>query len=242
MRAELSVLRQCLHPQHGAAIVQARETWGSQPWTTAEYIRRSNAGLGPMADLDGFCYGDEDEVVVNSTAPRLQWVELMAQNPTKVIINKDLHLVQSLLGRSIYTLPLEWWYAVFDQQDIYFMCTEELRDLSGAPLNALGSFLGLPSSFNFSIAVGEGAFNVAGHKGYDKEISWDEIEREEVAAHNKQSITTSGGGGGDGSEDNQQDASSSPIPLSPEFRQELEDFLRPYNERLYALTGKRCNW
>jgi hypothetical protein len=235
MRAELTVLRQCLDPQHGAAIVQARETWGSQPWATAEYTRRSNEGLGPMADLDGFCYGDE---VVNSTSPRLQWVDLMAQNPTKIIINKDLHLVQSLLGRSIYTLPLEWWYAVFDKQDIYFMCTEELRDLSGAPLNALGSFLGLPT-FNFSVAVGEGAFNVAGHKGYDKEVSWDEIEREKESRNKK----TSGGGGG--GEDNEQDgepSSSQIIPLSAEFRQELEDFLRPYNERLNALTGKRCNW
>lgn len=236
IRAELNVLRQCLDPEHGAAIVQARETWGSQRWAAPEYIRRSEEGLGPMADLDGFCYGDD----VNSTVPRLQWAELMARNPKKVMIDKDLHLVQSLLGRSIYTLPLEWWYAVFDKKDIYFMCTEELRDLSGTPLNSLGSFLGLPT-FNFSIVVGEGAFNVAGHKGYDKEVSWDEIDREE-AAHNKESTITGGDSVGEDNQQQHDEESSSQIPLSAEFRQELEDFLRPYNERLYALTGKRCNW
>jgi hypothetical protein len=32
------------------------------------------------------------------------------------------------------------------------------------------------------------------------------------------------------------------IPLSDQVRQELEDFVRPYNERLFNLVGRRCNW
>ena len=32
------------------------------------------------------------------------------------------------------------------------------------------------------------------------------------------------------------------IPLSEEVRQEYLDFVRPYNERLFTLIGKRCDW
>lgn len=106
----------------------------------------------------------------------------------------------------------------FERDDIYFVCTEELQDLSGAPLDSVAQFLGLPA-FNFSETVSRGAFNVGGHTGYEKETSWDEIV-----------------------EESDNDAPEKTIPLSDEFLQELNDFIRPYNERLFELTGKRCNW
>ena len=220
MRAELQTLRECLSaPNDGAAVRGARETWGSQSWAQAEYQRREEQGLPPMVDSDGFCYGEK----VSETVLRKQWTELVAKHPEKVIMKKNLHLQQSFIGRSLYALPLEWWYTVFDSSDIYFICTEEMRDMSGEPLNQLGQFLGL-SSFNFSDAVGKGAYNVGGHRGYDKEVPWEAIEEE------KESNSTTSL------------AKSNEIPLSDEFRRELEDFLRPYNERLFELVGRRCDW
>lgn len=91
------------------------------------------------------------------------------------------------------------------------MCTEELSDLSGEPMNELGLFLGLPSH-NFSTAVREGPYNVGGHRGYDKEISWDEVD---INKHGN---------------------------LSADLKRELVEFIGPYNERLFNLTGRRCSW
>jgi len=120
-------------------------------------------------------------------------------------------LKQALIGRSLYALPLEWWYALFPERDLYFVCTEELSVLSGLPMNELGLFLGLPSH-NFSTAVSDGPYNVGGHRGYDKEISWEDVNI------NKQGN------------------------LSVALKQELMDFLQPYNERLFNLVGRRCAW
>lgn len=219
MRAELQTLRECLAAPDGAAVLGARETWGSQPWAEKEYKRREELGLPPMVDLDLFCYGDK----VSKKVPRKQWIELMERYPEKIIERQNLHLKQSFIGRSLYALPLEWWYAVFKSSDIYFVCTEELQDMSGEPLNRLGQFLGL-SSYNFSDAVSQGAYNVGGHRGYNEETSWTDIEEE------KGSNTTTSL------------AESKEIPLSDEFREELEDFIRPYNERLFELVGRRCDW
>jgi hypothetical protein len=218
MKAELSVLRECLAPD-GSAVLGAREKWGSKGWAQVEYDRRERLGLEPLVDLDGFCYGK----LVNSKVIRRQWADLMEQYPEKVIESKNVHLQQSMIGRGLYALPLEWWYAVFRRDDIFFVCTEDLSDLSGEPLNELGGFLGLPP-FNFSDTIRKGAYNVGGHRGYDKEISWTEIERER-----------------ENSDESGSDEKAN-IPLSAEFRKELSDFIGPYNERLFALIGRRCDW
>jgi len=220
MKAELKALRECLSVPMGSSVFGASEKFGSQPIFEKEYKRRQKQGLPPLVDLDGFCYGGK----VDDKVPRKQWIELMEKYPEKVIgDDKLLHLKQSFIGRGLYTLPLEWWYAVYNPSDIYFVCTEELRDMSGEPLNRLGQFLGL-SSYNFSNSVSKGAYNVGGHRGYDKEISWDAIETEKES-----NATTSL-------------AKSRDIPLSDEFREELEAFIMPYNERLFELVGRRCDW
>lgn len=213
IKAELKVLRECFSPD-GPGIVGAQKTFGDTAWARPEFERRANEDEPPLVDLDGFCYGEK----VNSTVLRKQWSELQSKHPEKVIIDSNLHLVQSFIGRSLYTFPLEWWYALYPRQEIYFICTEELSDLSGAPLNELGQFLGLPS-YNFSEIVTKGAYNVGGHRGYDKEISWEMI-----------------------SEESEKDALNKVIPLSNETMDELRQFVKPYNERLFKLTGRRCKW
>jgi hypothetical protein len=105
-----------------------------------------------------------------------------------------------------------------------------LSDLSGEPLDNLGQFLGLPSH-NFSEIVQGGAFNVGGHRGYDKKTSWKEIESEAEAQTNVTVTETN------------VTVSQREIPLSAEVRLELSEFLQPYNERLFLeLTGRRCDW
>lgn len=211
MRAELAVLRQCFQPG-SKAEQETRQRWGTMSeWIENEYERRERENLPSLIDLDGFCYGG----TVNSTVLRRQWTHLVAEQPEKIIRDRNTHLTQALIGRSLYLFPLEWWYAAFDPSHLYFVCTEELQDLTGESMSLIGEFLGLPRFDNFSTVVQAGAYNVGGHKGYDTEVTLKELQEEHK---------------------------SSEIPLSAEFRKELEDFIRPYNERLFRLTGRRCDW
>ena len=216
IRAELMVLRKCLTAPNGSAIVNARKRYGPTIWGQKIYAAREKQGLPPLVDLDRFCYGER----VSRTVLRPQWKDLMQQYPQKVIIDINTHLLQSHVGRSLYALSLEWWYAHFDANDIFFMCTENMKDLSGASMEPLRQWLGLPI-FNFSNTLKQGAYNVGGHLGYDKQEPWDSFSQ-----------PNSSGGLSPGKV----------IPLSDEFRQELETFVRPYNERLFKLVGKRCQW
>lgn len=220
LRAELEVLKECFAPG-GPGQVESEKIYGSKSWAKAEYKRRQENGLPPLIDLDETCYGDR----VSETVPRKQWAHLLEANPEKFVELPHFYLTQALLGRSLYVFPLEWWYLTFPKEDIYFICTEEMRDLSGEPINELTQFLGLPS-YDFSSVVGEGMYNVGGHKGYDKEVAWDEVEKEEEEESTGDDHSSNG----------------TEIPLSDEFRQELEDFIRPFNERLFELIGRRCNW
>lgn len=210
MKAELEVLRECFEPGSQAEKDTSRK-WSGVSWIGTEYKRRKNEGIPPLLDLDGFCYGGS----VNKTVLRKQWTHLVAEQPEKVMLNRNTHLTQSLIGRSLYLFPLEWWYTAFPAEHIYFVCTEELQDFTGESMNSVGEFLGLPRYENFSTVVQGGAYNVGGHRGYDYEVSWKDVKDE-----------------------HRQDD----IPLSKEFRGELEEFIRPYNERLFSLTGRRCDW
>jgi len=116
-----------------------------------------------------------------------------------------------LIGRSLYVLPLEWWYAFFPRDDIYFVCTEELSDFSGESMTDVGMFLGLPR-YNFSETVRQGPYNVGGHRGYDEKMPWGSVD-----------VSKKG-------------------HLPDDLKRELLDFIRPYNERLFELIGKRCDW
>jgi hypothetical protein len=213
-RAELFVLRDCLSSD-GTGVRKAKDRYSSLNWAAAEYRRREKGGLPPLVDLESFCYGDWVDKVV----PRKQWKDLIENNPDKVIYRKNVHLTQSFIGRSLYVLPLEWWYALYSEKEIIFICTEAMSDFSGTPMNKLAEFLGLPPH-NFSTIVSKGAYNVGGHRGYDKEISWDEIKDElNVTERPKYEVT-----------------------LSEDFLREVKAFIEPYNERLFKLIGHRCEW
>jgi len=222
LTAELQVLKKCLAPD-GIGIKNAKKLYGRGAFQQ-EYQRRESQGLPPMADIDGQCYGSRVQ-----GAPRKQWVELARAQPHKFLNVPNLHLSQAMIGRSLYVYPLEWWYALFPKQDLYFLCTEEMRDVSGEPVNKLGRFLGLPS-YNFSSIISEGMYNVGGHKGYDKVTSWEEVAKEHGDENETLTI------------DQYQEEIKEDVPLSEEFRKEILEFFKPHNERLFELVGRRCSW
>lgn len=211
IRAELENLRDCLAPG-GRAETETQKLYGKFEWAQLEMSRRKNHSLPPIVDLIGLCYG----AAINKTVIRAQWAGMVARHPEKVLTSSNVHLKEALIGRSLYVLPLEWWYAEFPEEDLYFMCTEELSDLSGEPVNQVAQFLGLPR-YNFSDIVRGGSYNVGGHKGYDEETSWEEVHEIVSTVSAKDS-------------------------LPEDLRQELLEFFEPFNERLFNLTGHRCNW
>ena len=211
--AELAWLKKCLDPATGSAVVQARKKWYSKfTWVRTEMDRREKLNLPPMADLDGYCYGDR----VSKEVLRQQWASLQTDNKDKVILDHNSHLIQSIIGRSLYVLPLEWWFARFDKEDIHFVCTEELSDVSGKGVSRVADFLGLPG-FNFSQVVQKGAYNVGGHQGYDNEVAWDIVANE---THHASVLK--------------------PIPLSEDLLRQVQSFVQPFNERLFQMVGKQC--
>lgn len=124
-----------------------------------------------------------------------------------------MHLVQSIVGRSLYVLPLDFWYALYPRDSLYMFCNEDLLNKPAESVSELSDFLGLPP-FDFSSTVREGMFNVGGNTGYDTLTDWNDTDFSD----------------------------SNDIPISLSLRQRYLDFVKPYNERLFALSGRRCNW
>ena len=225
--------------------------------------------LPPLIDLDGICYGKS----VSKTVYREQWTEMQTNNPKKVLLNKNVHLTQALIGRSLYVFPLEWWYLNFrpDPEDagtkdsITFVCTEDLKKAD--TLNHLTSVLGLPKYDGFDDILAEGAYNVGGHRGYDTATSWEDLEVEHEDDDNDSNNNNDNVEGGSdnnaskGGDAGSLSATAAPatiegttnqttmivpmtngIPLPEDLYRELEEFINPINERLFALTGNRCDW
>mmetsp|Transcript_6873 Transcript_6873/g.7750 ORF Transcript_6873/g.7750 Transcript_6873/m.7750 type:complete len:114 (+) Transcript_6873:231-572(+) len=113
-------------------------------------------------------------------------------------------------------------------------------------MDQLAVQLGLPKYDGFTQVLEEGAYNVGGHRGYDTATSWEDIQSGTTTTTTPNITTTTtttnnnddedNGGGAVGEQQQQQ------IPLPEELYQELKEFITPLNERLFALTGKRCNW
>lgn len=224
LKAELKVLRECFAPG-GRGEIKAKERFGKMSWAIEEFQRRKEKNLPPLIDLDDHCYGGK----VNHLVPRQQWADLIEANPEKIINLPNLHLVQSFVGRSLYAFPLEWWYIAYPADDIYLVCNEDMRDNAADMLGHLSSWLGLPE-FDFSDVVSEGMYNVGGHRGYDEATSWEEVTGKDAEAHQEED------------EHDLLEEREKNIPISDELRQELLEFVKPFNERLFELTGQRCNW
>ena len=250
VRSELSQLKKCLF-EWGA--LRTYEKWRTDFVYKEELKIRfqneynqstySNGSHPPLIDLDGVCYGKS----VNKTVYRVQWTDMQMKQPNKVIINRNLHLTQALIGRSLYAFPLDWWYLNFNnsETDITFLCTEDLKNPE--TMNELASRLGLPSYDGFDDVIGEGAYNVGGHRGYDKATTWDELwleqnqQNQTVEALKMDPLSkTTGTRSSSGVVSSARMTSG--IPLPEDLYKELKDFVDPLNERLFALTGKRCDW
>lgn len=253
VRAELKQLRGCLYdwgPERTYTLWN-RDTTYKQALTDrngkgnpATTETNSTILSPPLIDLDGVCYGKE----VNKTVYREQWSEMQTLNPKKVLLKNNLHLTQSMIGRSLYVFPLDWWYLNFrpDPDDpttansITFVCTEDLNNVD--TLNDLSEKLGLPKHDGFDEILGKGAYNVGGHRGYDTATSWEEIELEKT----KNGTNYTNNDGTNGKLNSIASSSNIPmtngIPLPEDLYLELKEFIDPINERLFALTGNRCKW
>jgi len=210
VKAELKLLKECLVPG-GDGETKTREVYASKDWATPEFERREAEGLPGLISLDAACYGD----IISDQVPRRQWQDLVDSNPNKVINLPNLHVVQSIVGRSLYTFPLEWWHALYAKEDLHIVCNEDLKYRATETMSDVSDFLGLPS-FDFTDVTKAGMFNTGDNTGYNTATKW------QSDAKPAQSMAN--------------------IPISDELRKEYMDFVRPYNERLFELTGKRCDW
>ena len=205
--AELKLLKECLAPGAVGERV-ARMVYGTKDWAAPVFEDREAKGLPGIVALDESCYGKR----VSAIVPRRQWQDLVEDQPDKEIDVKNLHLVQSLVGRSIYVFPLDWWYALYPRKDLHVVCSEDLRYRASETMANVSDFLGLPF-FDFTNITSAGVYNSGTHTGYDKVTEWDKTLYV-----------------------------PDDIPISDELRKEYMDLVNPYNERLFQLTGQRCDW
>jgi hypothetical protein len=214
IQAELKLLKKCLKKggdaESGAKHLYGHKAWAKRLFTERmEHDNKTMHTKPPLMTLDESCYGG----TVSSTVPRIQWKKLVELHPKKMINVQNLHLVQSMVGRSLYSLPLEWWYELYPKKDLFLVCNEDLKFQPSETMSEVSEFLGLPK-FNFENVVDQGLYNVGGHEGYDKVTDWKSVAN---------SID-------DG------------IPISDEVRKKYLAFVKPYNERLFQMTGTSCNW
>mmetsp|Transcript_21935 Transcript_21935/g.24965 ORF Transcript_21935/g.24965 Transcript_21935/m.24965 type:complete len:619 (+) Transcript_21935:174-2030(+) len=209
VKAELELLKECLKPG-GDGEMGAKKLYGTKRWAKPLFASRDNEKGVPLVTLDESCYGEP----ISSDVPRKQWKELVEKYPEKWINVPNLHLVQSIVGRSLYTLPLEWWYALYPKEDLYLVCNEDLKYRPSQTMSEVSDFLGLPT-FDFSDVVSEGMYNVGENTGYDTASEWDKTDKK---THFDE------------------------IPISAKLREEYLSFVKPYSERLFEIAGKRCDW
>ena len=238
--AELGVLKECL------AYGGKGEEWTNKRFGTKvekffyETIQRRNINrtnsstttttAPPLIFLDGACYKEQKSTAV----PREQWRELAAEHPDKTLALPNLQLVQSIIGRGIYSFPLAWWYEVFshvaasnEEERIHVVCTEDMASTPEVAMDDVTKFLGLPE-FDFTSVTSVGRYNVGGHRGYDT-ITRDEDNDEVTIPEDQLQV-------------NQEPSVSDLLAISDALRNELLHFYKPYNERLFRMIGKRCPW
>ena len=234
IEAEMILLKECLK-KGGQAEQDTKELYSTKKWAQSLFQERKREQTSsdesdrqskdetstvksdlppPLISLDESCYGG----IKSSSVPRRQWEKLVELYPEKIINVDNLHVVQLMLGRSLYSLPLEWWYAMYPKKDLYIVCNEDLKNHPSETMSRVSEFLGLPT-FNFDPVVSKGLYNVGENRGYDKVTTWKE---------GNDTIHRSSSGDG--------------VQISDELREKYLAFVKPYNERLFEMTGIRCNW
>ena len=256
--AELKMLIECL--EYGGRGEQwTNKRFGTKPdQFFYEVIQRRNINKHdttldspPLVNLDEACY----MATRSQYVPRAQWTDLAKLHPNKILALPNLQLVQSLVGRGIYSHPLEWWYEVFSHSDanmedrIHVVCTEDMANTPETTMESITNFLGLPA-FDFENVTEVGRYNVGGHRGYDtitksheeddEDItkvvqSTDDQESSDIKPEERLLEEVVG-------EDETPNKVDNLLVISDALRNELQHFYRPYNERLFQLIGKRCPW
>ena len=232
--AELDALKDCLKPGgNGETLSHERYGMKADMFFYDSFQRRANGttSVSPLIHLDGACYPKTKSKAV----PRLQWQDVAKKHPQKVLQLPNLQLTQSLIGRGVYALPLEWWYEVFSssknsnkEERIHVVCTEDLSNDTENAMEDVTAFLGLPE-FDFSNVTEEGRYNVGGHRGYDTVTPWN-------------STNPSNDHDNEGEEQTLEQLDAELTAISDGLMKQLLDFYRPYNERLFKLIGKTCPW
>ena len=260
--AELKMLKECL--EYGGRGEQwTNKRFGTKPdQFFYEAIQRRNMNRSNMTDttLDSPPLVNLDEACYMATksqyVPRAQWTDLAKLHPNKSLALPNLQLVQSLVGRGVYSHPLEWWYEVFSHSDaigiedrIHVVCTEDMANTPETIMESITSFLGLPD-FDFENVTDVGRYNVGGHRGYDtitklheeddEDISMvestDDEDRSNTKPEERMLLEEVVG------EDETPNKVDNLLVISDALRNELQHFYRPYNERLFQLIRKRCPW
>ena len=207
MQAEIQRLEHCLKPGGLAEQMATKKINKNKQHLKKQAI--------PLMDLEGGCYNNHLD---DAGVPRM-WDSMRQKYPRKVVseLRGTHHLMRSLIGRSLYVLALNWWYAEYtNEDDIYIVCTEELKEDPITTMSQVTSFLGLPP-YNFSEVVSKGLYNVGGESsvGYDKLTPWSDYQSSSVGDQKS-------------------------IPLDKEFEDKLWEFVQPYNDDLTQLIKKEC--
>lgn len=161
-------------------------------------------------DLSGDCYGKSTPQEQVGKAARA------AGAGPGALPRSNQHLWRQLVGRSLYAVNLEWWYAAHAASDILLVCSEDLGDPSTAApaMDRVAAFLGL-DAFDFGPVVAKGKYNAgAVHRGYGHVTSWDDADKRSVERP----------------------------PMDAGARAAIDAFARPFSERLFALADHRCAW
>ena len=147
------------------------------------------------------------------------------------------HLWRQMVARSTYAPYLEHWYRQFPASAIRVVCLEADLDVQSAAGNTAGEaalerggrrvaaavgeiahFLGL-APFDFTSTVAKGRYNAGGHKAhYEHATKW---------TLNGQSTAEAA-------------AFPSAAAIPAEGRRLIGEFTRPFNDRLFELSGRRC--
>ena len=87
-----------------------------------------------LIDLGAVCYtkgrkGSKGKSTSGSSYSKQdQWAELQEESPYKVISPSTAFISQALIGRSIYVLPMEWWYSRFSSKRNYGYDADDNED------------------------------------------------------------------------------------------------------------------
>uniref|UniRef100_A0A7S2RS97 Sulfotransferase domain-containing protein n=1 Tax=Rhizochromulina marina TaxID=1034831 RepID=A0A7S2RS97_9STRA len=208
----LDLLHRGQRPVHIKSFVRVEKDILDSCLRRNSYSPRIGSAGGKMVDVYSSCIQQTPERKHLSLI-REREAELRADSKEVAFPRSTSHLYRMFISRGLYSLMLEWWYDLFPDGQIHVICTEHLHDDSAATMTGAARFIGL-DDFDFTATVEKGKYNALANRGYDKVTSWDQAAETEGKRP----------------------------PIDEETRAALADIFHPFNERLFELTGNRCDW